>query len=107
MVGAAQVSEVGAPVKPSDLKSTARRTLPAPERALKFPVDPKADPPISIEEALTAGGANCPHHRGLVGQRGDKPGMVFLCLGCGMYWRYSKTATLSRRPLSYPKRSCV
>jgi hypothetical protein len=87
-------------MRPSEIKSSAGQA-PVAIRRLKFPVDEKADPPISIEEALAAGAANCPRHGGIIGQRGDKPGMVFLCTGCGMYWRYSKTQGPSRRPLSY------
>ena len=73
-----------------------------PQRKLNFPVDDKAEPPISIEEAIAAGGALCPRHGGLIGQRGDKEGMVFLCTDCGKYWRYVKAAYPSRRRLRYP-----
>jgi hypothetical protein len=106
MERAAQVSEAGdRGMRPSDLKSAAHQ-LP-PERALKFPVDPRAEPPISVEEALAAGGANCPRHHGLVGQRGDKAGIVFLCMGCRMYWRYWPRDAASRRPLMYPRRAYI
>jgi hypothetical protein len=36
------------------------------------------------------GGALCPRHGGLIGQRGDKEGMLFLCTTCGKYRRYAK-----------------
>jgi hypothetical protein len=88
-------------MRPSEFKSAAGQ---APIRKLKFPIDVKADPPISFEEALAAGAANCPRHGGIIGQRGDRPGMVFLCTPCGMYWRYLKGHGPSRKRLTYPKR---
>jgi hypothetical protein len=87
-------------MRPSELKASTGQTE-APTRKLKFPVDDKAEPPISIEEALGAGGALCPRHGGLIGQRGDREGMVFLCTACGKYWRYAKNAGPSRRRLQY------
>jgi hypothetical protein len=63
--------------------------------------DAKADPPISIEEALAATGALCPRHGGLIGQRGDEEGMVFLCTACGKYWRYAKNNSPRRGKLKY------
>jgi hypothetical protein len=87
-------------MKPSELLSAGPQSeLPA--RKPKWPVDKDADPPISIEEALAAGGALCRRHGGIIGQRGDKEGMVFLCTGCGMYWRYRRPAH-SWRKLKYP-----
>jgi hypothetical protein len=86
-------------MRPSELK----RCIPAPPvRKLNFPVDEDADPPISTEEALAAGSALCIRHGGLIGQRGDKEGMVFLCTDCGKYWRYVKAAHHFRRKLRYP-----
>ena len=85
-------------MRPSELK----RCIPAPPvRKLKFPVDEDADPPISTEEALAAGSALCIRHGGLIGQRGDKEGMVFLCTDCGKYWRYLKAAYPFRRTIRY------
>jgi hypothetical protein len=86
-------------VKPSDIGSDSGEL---PQRKLNFPVDERADPPISIEDALAAGGALCTRHGGLIGQRGDKEGMVFLCTACGKYWRYVKAAHHSRQKLRYP-----
>ena len=86
-------------MKPSEIGSGSSGL---PQRKLNFPVDERADPPISIEEALAAGSALCPRHGGLIGQRGDKEGMVFLCTECGKYWRYVKAAHHSRRKLRYP-----
>jgi hypothetical protein len=87
-------------VKPSEVGNGAREL---PQRKLSFPVDEKAEPPISIEEALAAGSALCIRHGGLIGQRGEKEGMVFLCTDCRMYWRYAKRPSEFLRPLSYPK----
>jgi hypothetical protein len=67
----------------------------------------KADPPISFEEALAAGAANCLRHGGLIGQRGDRPGTVFLCTACGMYWRYKKIDQASWRPMKIARRGIV
>lgn len=92
-------------MRPSELKSAAGQSAPA--RKLKFPVDDKADPPISIEEALAAGAANCPRHGGLIGQRGDRDEAVYLCLGCGKYWRYSKGLTKMCAPLNYGRSGVV
>jgi hypothetical protein len=89
-------------MKPSELKASTGQYAP-PSRKLKFPVDEKAEPPISIDEALAANGANCVRHGGLIGQRGEKGGMVFLCLPCKKYWRYVKAAWPSKRPLNYPR----
>lgn len=106
MERAAQVSETGNRcVKPSELKSGAGGSAPTPQRVPKFPIDDNAEPPISLEEALAAGGANCPRHGGLIGQRGDHEGMVFLCLRCRMYWRYAKSDGPSRREIRYPIRA--
>jgi hypothetical protein len=91
-------------MRPSEIKSAAGQ---APIRKLKFPIDVKADPPISFEEALAAGAANCLRHGGIIGQRGDRPGMVFLCTACGMYWRYSKAPGLIRHRLHYRRKSYV
>ncbi len=91
-------------MRPSQLKSATGQSA-VPVRKLKFLVDDKADPPISIEEALAAGAANCPRHSGLIGQRGDREGAVYLCLGCGKYWRYSKSQGPSRRPMAYPPKA--
>jgi hypothetical protein len=86
-------------MKPSEIGSG---PIGLPQRKLNFPVDDKAEPPISIEEAIAAGGALCPRHGGLIGQRGDKEGMVFLCTECGKYWRYRKAEHAFRRRISYP-----
>jgi hypothetical protein len=74
-------------MKPSDFAIGAT-SRPAPQ--LKFPCDPKADPPISIQEAIAATSAICPAHGGIFGQRGEKQGDVYLCLhpSCRMYRRY-------------------
>jgi len=91
-------------MRPSELGGI---TETPPTRKLKFPVDETADPPISIEEALAATGALCTRHGGMIGQRGEKPGMVFLCTGCGergMYWRYARDRKLNVRPLAYRSR---
>jgi hypothetical protein len=88
-------------MKPSEIGG---RSSELPQRQLNFPVDDKAEPPISVEEALAAGGALCPRHGGLIGQRGDKEGMVFLCTECGKYWRYLKAAYPFRRKLRYDSR---
>ena len=71
-------------MKPSEI---GRGSSELPQRKLNFPVDDKAEPPISIEEAFGANGALCPRHGGLIGQRGDKEGTVFLCTDCEKYWR--------------------
>jgi hypothetical protein len=93
-------------MKPSEIKpgleafgTTARKP--------KFPVDEKADPPITMEEALAANAGLCPWHPGsLMGQRGDREGIVYLCLhsSCMMYRRYEKHRGPSRAPLAYPVR---
>jgi hypothetical protein len=85
-------------MKPSEISSGFSQT---PQRKLEFPVDDKAEPPISMEEAHAAGSALCPRHGGLIGQRGDKEGMVFLCTDCWMYWRYSKQPSRFLKPLNY------
>jgi hypothetical protein len=88
-------------MKPSELKSSAGQPA-TPVPKLKFPVDPKADPPISIEEALAAGGRFV--RGGIIGQRGEKPGMVHLCTACGahgMYRRFTKRTVF--RPIKYPR----
>jgi hypothetical protein len=56
----------------------------------------------ATEEALAAGSALCIRHGGLIGQRGDKEGMVFLCTECGKYWRYHKSAHAFWRKIRYP-----
>jgi hypothetical protein len=66
-------------------------------------VDDRAEPPTSIKEALAASGALCPRHGGLIGQRGDKVGMVFLCTTCGKHWRYAKNNSPSRGKLKYAR----
>jgi hypothetical protein len=92
-------------MKPTDLKAS-KGQKEAPKQKLKYPVDPKAEPPITVEEARAAPAAICPAHGGyyggLHGQRGEKAGMVYLCLhpSCKMYRRYSKTPT--RGKLRYP-----
>jgi hypothetical protein len=93
-------------MRPTELNAGAGQKE-APKQKLKFAVDPKADPPITGEEALAATAANCRRHRGLIGQRGDKIGAVYLCLSCGQYWRYAKYAGPSRRRLKYPARSHI
>jgi hypothetical protein len=93
-------------MKPSELKASTGQYAP-PSRKLKFPVDEKAEPPITAEEALAASGGLCPCHPGsLMGQRGDKEGMVYLCLhrSCKMYRRYEKGRGPSRQKLPYPAR---
>ena len=91
-------------MRPSELK----RCIPAPPvRKLNFPVDEDADPPISTEEALAAGSALCIRHGGLIGQRGDKEGMVFLCTECGKYWRYWKLRWPARQKIRYPPRGVI
>ena len=84
-------------MRPSELKGGI--TPPAPK--LKFPVDDMADPPISTEEALRANGALCPRHGGMIGQRREKSGMVFLCTDCGQYWRFRKGERAAWRPVRY------
>jgi len=79
----------------------------APIRKLKVPIDVKADPPISSEEALAAGAPNCLRHGGLIGQRGDRPEMVFLCTACGMYWRYKKKEQMFWRPMKIARYGIV
>ncbi|HEY4749691.1 MAG TPA: hypothetical protein VIH60_04825 [Steroidobacteraceae bacterium] len=74
-------------MKPTEIGSGSAQL---PPRKLKFAIDESADPPIAFEEAVAAGTANCRRHGGLIGQRGDKEGAVYLCLPCGKYWRYSK-----------------
>ena len=86
-------------MKPSDLLSIGPRES-VPAQKLKWPVDKAADPPISAEEALAAGTALCRRHGGLIGQRGDKEGMVYLCTDCSKYWRYQRAAP-SWRKLKY------
>jgi len=96
-------------MRPSEFKAKLGPTE-APVRTLKFPVDPQADPPITAEEALTANGGLCPWHPGsLMGQRGDKEGMVYLCLhrSCRQYKRYEKHRGSSRQQLAYPIRAYV
>ena len=91
-------------MRPSELGGI---TETPPTRKLKFPVDETADPPISTEEALRANGALCPRHGGMIGQRGEKPGMVFLCSACGergMYWRFRKGEGAMWRPVHYRPR---
>ena len=88
-------------MKPTDLKASKGRKE-APKQKLKFPVDPKAEPPITIEEALAATAANCRWHGGLIGQRGDTVGAVYLCASCKRYWRYTKTPF--HRKIKYPPR---
>jgi hypothetical protein len=93
-------------MKPSELKASVGRSE-EPVRKLKYPVDPNADPLITVEEALAANGSLCPWHPGsLIGQRGDKEGMVYLCLhrGCMMYRRYEKHRGPSMQKLPYPAR---
>jgi hypothetical protein len=84
-------------VKPSEICAGSGEL---PQRKLKFAIDESADPPIAFEEAAAAGTANCPGHGGLIGQRGDKEGAVYLCLPCGKYWRYSRAPF--RRKVRYP-----
>lgn len=93
-------------MKPSELKAAngLKDGSAESKRKLKFPVDDKADPAITVEEAQAATAANCPRHGGLIGQRGEPEGTVYLCLSCKMYKRYSKTEGPSRRPLKLPKR---
>ena len=96
-------------MKPSEIKP-GLEALGTPARKLKWPIDPKADPPITIEEAMVANAGLCPWHPGsLMGQRGDKKGMVYLCLhrSCGMYRRYEKPRWRSRATLTYPVRGYV
>lgn len=87
-------------MRPSELKAKTGQSQ-APQRKPKFPVDERADPPISFAEADAATAANCRRHGGLIGQRGDTEGAVYLCTACKKYWRYSKRAGPSRRPLKY------
>jgi len=61
-------------VKPSEIGSGSGEM---PQRKLNFPVDDRAEPPISIEEALAAGSALCIRHGGLIGQRGGQGGDGF------------------------------
>ena len=96
-------------MRPSEFKEKLGPTE-APARILKFPVDPQADPPITAEEALASNGGLCPWHPGsLIGQRGDKEGMVYLCThpSCKMYRRYAKHSAPSRRNLRYPSRGYI
>jgi hypothetical protein len=91
-------------MKPSELASSTGQAA-VPVVKLKFAVDEKAEPPITVEEALAANGALCPWHPGsLMGQRGDKEGMVYLCLhrSCRMYRRYEKHRGPSKQKLPYP-----
>ena len=94
-------------MRPSELKRGALQLGESGTPKLKFPVDEKAEPPISAEEALAADGATCPRHGGLIGQRGDKEGMVFLCTDCRMYWRYLRNRGPSRVALTYKPRGYI
>jgi hypothetical protein len=88
-------------MRPSELKASLGESV-SPERKLKWPIDPQADPPITYEEALVATTALCPSHLGsLIGQRGERVGLVHLCTYCRMYKRYTKPQW-SRRKLPYP-----
>lgn len=96
-------------MRPTELAAATDQAS-APVVRLKFPVDAKAEPPISTDEALAAKGGLCPWHPGsLMGQRGDKEGMVYLCLhrSCRMYRRYEKHRGPSWRNLVYPSRTYV
>jgi hypothetical protein len=86
-------------VKPSEASIGASEVL---NRKPKFQVDDTAEPPITIEEALAATAANCRWHGGLIGQRGDKEGAVYICTACRKYWRNSKSEGPTRRRLRYP-----
>jgi hypothetical protein len=74
-------------MKPSEISGSGEM----PQRKLKFAIDESADPPITFEEAAAAGAANCRRHGGLIGQRGDKEGAVYICTACQKYWRFTKS----------------
>jgi hypothetical protein len=92
-------------MKPRELKAS-KGTKEQAKSTLKFPFDENADPPITIPEALAATTANCPRHGGLIGQRGEKQGMVYLCTSCKMYKRYTKPFR-PRRKIKYPNKGCL
>jgi hypothetical protein len=89
-------------VKPSEVSIGPGETL---NRKLKFQVDDKAEPPITIEEALAATAANCRWHGGLIGQRGDQEGAVYICTACQKYWRFTKSDHPFWQRLRYPSRA--
>jgi hypothetical protein len=94
-------------MRPSELKASFGESVSS-ERKLKWPIDPQAEPPITYEEALVATSALCAWHPGsLIGQRGEKPGMVHLCThrSCRMYKRFDPRRGPSRRKLVYPVRA--
>lgn len=88
-------------MKLSELKNAPTATD---EWTLPHPRSDLADPPVTLEEARTAGTAVCRAHRGTIAHfpgANDTEGKVFFCPVGGIYWRYSKQQAGMYAPLEY------
>jgi hypothetical protein len=92
-------------MRPSELKAAQNQRVETNDKPL--PVSKCAYPPISQEEARSAGVSICRWHGGLVRMTGEKDGRVFYCPKGREYWRFSNKNREFYKPISYSRKGIV